>query len=242
MGSYQKRGAISLIDTSWNVMGKEGYEAIAQAAEREPLSSLILYRALKWSLVQPIYSIYFRGRVEGQANVPRKGAFIAVSNHASNFDPPIVAIGMNRPVAFMAKEELFRVPVLKNIIRTYGAYPVQRGKSDRSAIRAALNALNNGWSVGIFIQGTRTKDGLVTKPKTGAALIAAKAQVPLLPVSLIGTENIFEGKSAIPRSVPITLRIGETIVPPPKKPSKTDLTEVTQLCAERINALRELGR
>ena len=222
-------------------MAKDGNVAIVQAAEREPLSSLILYRALKWSVIQPLYATYFQGRVVGLDNVPTKGAFIAVSNHASNFDPPMLAVSVCRPVAFMAKEELFRVPILKQIIQTYGAYPVQRGKGDRAAIRAALTALKAGWGVGIFLQGTRTKDGLVTQPKTGAALIAAKAQVPLIPMSLIGTEKIFDGKSPIPKPVPVTLRIGEAIAPPPKT-TKANLMQITQICAERINALHAIGR
>lgn len=222
-------------------MAKEVQGAIAQAAEREPLSSLLLYRALKWSVIKPIFNTYFQGRVIGLENVPQKGGFVAVSNHASNVDPPFLAICVCRPVAFMAKEELFRVPGLKQFIQAYGAYPVQRGTGDRGAIRAALQALNEGWGVGIFLEGTRTKDGRVSNPKTGAALIAAKAQVPLLPMSLIGTEKIFSGKNAFPQPSPITLRIGEAIAPPPKV-KKAYLAETTQICAERINALHDLGR
>jgi 1-acyl-sn-glycerol-3-phosphate acyltransferase len=93
---------------------------------------------------------------------------------------------MRRPVAFMAKEELFRIPVLKQGIELYGAYPVKRGAADRSAIRSALNCLSAGWAVGLFLQGTRTPDARISEPKLGAALIAAKAKVPLLPVSLWG--------------------------------------------------------
>ena len=96
----------------------------------------------------------------------------------------------------MAKEELFKVPVLKQAIRWYGAYPVKRGSADRSAIREALNQLDQGWAVGIFLQGTRTPDGRIPDPKIGAALIAAKAQVPLLPVSLWGTQHIFRQRLA----------------------------------------------
>ncbi len=222
-------------------MGKENSSAIASVSQREPLSSLILYKALKWGFVQPIISSYFRGRVIGLENVPKTGAFIAVSNHASNFDPPILAAAVCRPVAFMAKEELFRVPILKQIIQTYGAYPVKRGSSDRAAIRAALASLQDGWGVGIFLQGTRTKDGRITKPKSGAALIAAKAQVPLIPISLIGTEKILKGKSPLPNPAALTVRIGEAIAPP-ETVTKDALTATTEICAKQINTLHELGR
>lgn len=208
---------------------------------REPISSLLLYRALKWGVVNPLFRLYFRGRVYGVENVPQTGAFIAVSNHASNFDPPILSNCLCRPVAFMAKEELFRVPVLKQAISLYGAYPVKRGAGDRAAIRAALGALEQGWGVGVFLQGTRTKDGTITDPKPGAALIAAKAQVPLLPVSLWGTEQIFAEGQSMPRSVPLTIRIGEAIAPPPTV-KKEALAVVTTACAQKINELHDLGR
>lgn len=209
--------------------------------EREPVSSLLLYHLFKWSVVSPLLHTYFRGRIIGAEKVPQQGPLIVVSNHASDFDPPMLSNCIRRPVAFMAKEELFRVPVLKQAIALYGAYPVKRGSPDRSAIRAAMNSLDQGWAVGIFITGTRTPDGRVTDPKLGAAMIAAKAQVPLLPVSLWGCDRIFHKGSAIPRPVPITVRVGDVLPPPPS--SKREVLEaVTQQCAESINGLLDLGR
>ncbi len=209
--------------------------------EREPISSLVLYYLFKASVVAPMCYGYFRGRVYGQENVPKKHPLVVVSNHASYFDPPLLSCCVGRPVAFMAKEELFEVPVLNEAIRLYGAYPVKRGTSDRSAIRAALTALKDGWLVGIFLQGTRTVDGCIDDPKLGAAMIAAKAQVPLLPVSLWGTENILKKGSPIPRPVPLTIRIGE-VIPPPESNKRPALEKVTQQCATVINQLHELGR
>jgi 1-acyl-sn-glycerol-3-phosphate acyltransferase len=144
-------------------------------------------------------------------------------------------------VSYMAKEELFRVPVLSQAIHLYGAYPVKRGAGDRSAIRAALNQLELGWAVGIFLSGTRTPDGRIPSAKLGAALIAAKAQVPLLPVSLWGTERILPKGTKIPRGVPITMRIGQ-LISPPHSTYREDLESVTQQCVDTIHALHELGR
>lgn len=209
--------------------------------EREPFVSLVLYHLFKWSVVSPVLHSYLRGRIIGAEKVPQNGPLIIVSNHASDFDPPILSNCMRRPVAFMAKEELFQVPVLKQAITLYGAYPVKRGSADRSAIRAALTALEDGWAVGLFITGTRTKDGRVTDPKLGAAMIAAKAQVPLLPVSLWGTETIFQKGSPVPRPVPVTVRVGD-ILPPPASTNRDELEKATQQCAEAINQLLDLGR
>lgn len=208
---------------------------------REPLASLLLYYAFKWSVVSPTLYCYFRGRTYGAENVPQTGPLIIVSNHASDFDPPILSCAVRRPVSYMAKEELFRVPLLKQGIELYGAYPVKRGAADRSAIRAALTRLREGWAVGLFLQGTRTPDARIPNPKLGAALIAAKAKVPLLPVSLWGTQAITRKGSSVPRSVPITVRIGQ-LIDPPSSTNRKDLELVTQRCVAAIHALHDLGR
>ena len=179
---------------------------------REPLASLALYHMLKWSLVSPALHTYFRIKIHGAEKVPQSGGLIAVSNHASYFDPPILSNCVGRPVAFMAKEELFKIPVFKQGIKLYGAYPVKRSTGDRAALKAASTAIESGWIAAVFLQGTRSADGRINDPKRGAAWIAAKAQVPLLPISLWGTEKILQG-STFPKSTPITVRIGDVIAP-----------------------------
>ncbi len=208
---------------------------------REPLISLALYHAFKWSVVSPMLHAYFKGKIYGAENVPQSGAVIVVSNHASYFDPPIVSNCVRRPVAYMAKEELFKVPVLAQAIKLYGAYPVSRGTADRNAIRAALEFLDNGWALGVFLEGTRTTDGRITDPKKGAALLAAKSQAPFLPVSLWGSEQILQPGSALPRPVPLTIRIGE-LIDPPSSTNRDELERVTQKCATVINQMHDLGR
>ncbi|MFM7365358.1 MAG: lysophospholipid acyltransferase family protein [Cuspidothrix sp.] len=208
---------------------------------REPLVSLALYHAFKWSIVSPMLHTYFKGKIYGSQNVPQRGAVIVVSNHASYFDPPIVSNCVLRPVAYMAKEELFKIPVLAQAIKLYGAYPVSRGNADRNAIRAALEFLENGWALGVFLEGTRTPDGRITDPKKGAALLAAKSQAPFLPVSLWGSEQILQPGSALPRPVPLTIRIGE-LIEPPSSTNRDELERVTQKCATVINEMHDLGR
>jgi 1-acyl-sn-glycerol-3-phosphate acyltransferase len=212
-----------------------------QTRQREPFASLVLYHLFKWSIVSPTLHGYFRGRVYGVENVPRTDPLIVVSNHASYFDPPMLSCAVGRPVAYMAKEELFEIPVLKQAIALYGAYPVKRGSGDRGAIRAALHALQQGWAVGVFLEGTRTEDGLIHDPKLGAAMIAAKAGVPLLPVSLWGTEKIVQPGSSLPKNAQVTIRIGE-ILPPPVSSKREALQEVTDRCAKIINELHSIGR
>lgn len=209
--------------------------------EREPFISLALYHLFKWSVVAPVLHGYFRGRIHGAEHVPQYGRLLVVSNHSSDFDPPILSCAVGRPVAYMAKEELFRVPVLKHAIKAYGAYPVKRGSADRSAMKAAISSIESGWATGVFLDGTRTPSGRVIDPKLGAAWIAAKTNTPLLPVSLWGTHQIFKKGSAVPRPVPITIRIGELILPP-QSSDRSELEAITQRCAATINDLFDLGR
>ncbi|MBW4440227.1 MAG: 1-acyl-sn-glycerol-3-phosphate acyltransferase [Plectolyngbya sp. WJT66-NPBG17] len=209
--------------------------------DREPLISLMLYRLFKWSIVSPVFHTYFRGRIDGAENVPKQGRLLVVSNHASDFDPLLLSCAIGRPVAYMAKEELFKVPVLKQAITAYGAYPVKRGTGDRSAMKAAMASIESGWATGVFLDGTRTPDGRLADPKLGAAWIAAKTKSPLIPVSLWGTHEIFKPGSAIPRPVPITIRIGE-VIDAPKSSDRAELEAITQQCATAIHALHDLGR
>lgn len=208
---------------------------------REPTASLMLYHLFKWSVVAPVLKFYLQGRVYGMEHVPQKGPLVIVANHASDFDPPLLSCSVRRPVSYMAKEELFKVPILSQAITLYGAYPVKRGSPDRSAIRAALGQLENGWAVGIFLSGTRTPDGRISEAKLGAAMIAAKAQVPILPVSLWGTHRILPKGVKWPRSVPITIRIGQ-LLPPPDSSQRDALEERTAQCVAQIHALHDLGR
>ena len=207
---------------------------------REPLASLTLYHLLKWSVVSPALHTYFRIKIHGAENVPKTGGLVAVSNHASYFDPPILSNCVGRPVAFMAKEELFKVPVFKQGIKLYGAYPVKRSTGDRTALKAAAKAIDSGWIAAIFLQGSRSADARITDPKRGAAWISTQANVPLLPISLWGTEKILAG-SAFPKPVAITVRIGKPIQSPIST-KKAELQAVTEQCAQVINSLHDLGR
>ena len=174
--------------------------------------------------------------------MPLTGNLIVVSNHASDFDPFIVGSCMARPVAFMAKEELFEIPVLKQAITAFGAYPVKRGAGDRAAIRSAIESINKGWATGIFLEGTRTLDGKITSPKLGAAMIASKTNAPFLPVCVWGTETILPKGAKFPKLFqPVTVRIGE-LIPAPESGDRATLEAYTQKCADAINALHALAR
>ena len=145
----------------------------------------VVYKLVSLFIVFPIYKLIFKGRLVGKQNIPLKGSFILVSNHGSLLDPPLLGHALGRNISFMAKEELFRIPLLGFIIRACGAYPVKRGIPDKNTIKIACKKLLNNNSIGIFIDGTRQKNGRVNKPKQGAALLAFINQKLLLPVEIV---------------------------------------------------------
>jgi len=199
----------------------------------------LTYRLISYLLVFPVFRFLFRGRTAGNGNVPLDGALVVVANHGSHLDPPLLGHALGRPVAFMAKAELFRVPLLGPIIRACGAYPVARGASDREAIRTATDRLDQGWATGVFLDGTRQANGRVNSPLPGAALLAARSGAPLLPVAIINSHRAM-GTGRQARLVPIHIRIG-TPIPPPVSRRRSDLDVVTAACQAQINALLDLG-
>jgi 1-acyl-sn-glycerol-3-phosphate acyltransferase len=198
------------------------------------------YLAISYLLVFPIFRWLLRGRTAGNANVPPQGALVVVANHGSHLDPPLLGHALGRPVAFMAKEELFRVPLLGPIIRACGAYPVARGAGDREAIRVACQRLAQGWATGVFLDGTRQRNGRVNAPLHGAALLAARCGVPLLPVAILNSHRALGPEQSRLRPVPVHIRIGEPI-PPPASRRREDLESTTRACQEAINRLIDEG-
>lgn len=158
----------------------------------------MLYDCLK-SVLSRVFLWLFRCEVAGVENIPRQGGVIIAANHLSNWDPPIAASFIPRYVHFMAKQELFDVPVFGAIIRRLHAFPVRRGAADRTAIKSAIKLLTEGQCLGLFPEGTRSKNGELRKPEPGLALIAAKAQVPVVPTAVIGTNKIFSNGSFLPK-------------------------------------------
>ena len=197
------------------------------------------YNLISSLLVWPLFRLLLRGRTSGLAHVPRFGAMVVVANHGSHLDPPLLSHAIGRPVAFMAKEELFRVPLRGPLIRACGAYPVSRGASDREAIRTASERLAQGWATGVFLDGTRQEDGRVHAPQPGAALLAARLGVPLLPVAIINSHRAL-GRTGGLRLVPVHVRIGP-LIPPPASRRRDDLDATTQVLQRQINDLLDAG-
>ena len=196
----------------------------------------LTYQLVSKLFVFPIYKFVFKGHLIGRENIPQKDSFIMVSNHGSLLDPPLLGHALGRNISFMAKAELFKIPILGFVIKACGAYPVKRGIADKNTIKTACNKLSNNNCIGIFIDGTRQKNGRVNKPKQGAALLAFKNQKLLLPVAIVNSHRLVKYKFCIPFFSKIVIKVGKP-VQPPRNSSKDDLNYVTMLLKDNINNL-----
>ncbi|MEX5285740.1 lysophospholipid acyltransferase family protein [Selenomonas sputigena] len=138
-----------------------------------------------------IFKIFFRAQIKGKENLPKEGAVILAANHMSNWDPPLLATFLPRPVSYMAKQELFVNAVLRFILVRCHSFPVKRGAADRGAIKAAVAELKNGSCLGLFPQGTRSRHGEKRKAEPGVALLASMGKAPVVPAAIIGTDKVF---------------------------------------------------
>ncbi|MDM5229374.1 lysophospholipid acyltransferase family protein [Cytobacillus sp. NJ13] len=144
-------------------------------------------KAAVYGVLKPIY----RFEVIGKENFPAEGGALLCSNHIDNLDPPVVGINAPRPVYFMAKEELFKVPVLGKILPDLNAFPVKRGMSDREALRKGLGILKEGNVLGLFPEGTRSKTGQLGKGLAGAGFFALRSEAHVVPCAIIGPYKAF---------------------------------------------------
>lgn len=199
-----------------------------------------VYGCVSYFFVFPIFRLLFRGKTSGISKLPKTGGVVVVSNHGSHLDPPILGHALGRPVAFMAKAELFKIPILSSIISACGAYPVRRGAGDREALRTASRRLVEGWATGVFLDGTRQENGRVNEPKAGAALLAARTGCPILPVAIVNSHKAFPKGSFLPRFVSIHLKVGDLINPPSTR-KKDALEKTTQEIKLAINLMIDKG-
>ncbi|MGC8967443.1 MAG: lysophospholipid acyltransferase family protein [Thermus sp.] len=197
-----------------------------------------VYRAA-WRLVRFLLHLLFGYRVEGAERVPQVGPVILAANHLSILDPIAIGAGVRRPVSFLARADVFRLPFLSWLLPRLYAIPVERGTGDLSAVKSAIRALEKGMAFGIFPEGTRSRSGKLQPFKTGVAAIALRAGASVVPVAVIGTEEAWPvGRKLFRLRRPIRVVYGEPI-PVPRK-SKVTHQELENLTREIEARVREL--
>jgi len=158
-------------------------------------------------------------RLEGRnlENLPADGAVVITSNHVTNFDVIPMQLSMPRPIFFMGKASLFKIPIFEAALRNLGAFPVYRGEKDEWALRHAARVLENGQVLGMFPEGTRSKGKGLGVAKTGSARLALDANCPIVPMAVINTDNFFK---RFPHRTCVTIKFLPPILP---KPAETPL-------------------
>lgn len=184
------------------------------------------------TVLRIIYTILFRLEAVGRENIPQEGGVLLCSNHISNFDPPTVGIKLRRQVRFMAKSELFDVPVLGKIIKAVGAFPVKRGGVSKESIKTSLNILRNGEVLGIFPSGSRHNDGGIGKK--GAASFALRSGATVIPTAIIGNYKLFR-KMKVVYGAPVNLDEFK------EDPSGDALERATEKIMSKINEMVKTG-
>ena len=156
-----------------------------------------------------IFKSLYRFKAIGKENVPKTGRVIFVSNHKSYLDPVIVGLACYpRRISYMAKEELFQVPILKNLIKWLYAFPVKRERIDKKALKSALRVLREEGALGMFPEGTRRRSETLGSPHQGVVMIASKTKTPIVPIGILGANKVFPDDKRLPRFPKIRVRIG----------------------------------
>ncbi len=163
-----------------------------------------------------LFRVYFRsyhhGRVYNAERLPDEGAFILAGNHVSFLDPPFFGLACRRAAYYLARDTLFRNPLANWILRSWNCVPINRGRSDIGAMRTVLRMLGEGKAVVMFPEGTRSPDGKLQEPRAGIGMIVARAQVPIVPMRIFGTDRALPRGASFPRPARVAIKFGEPFV------------------------------
>ncbi|MCF6277936.1 MAG: 1-acyl-sn-glycerol-3-phosphate acyltransferase [Anaerolineales bacterium] len=164
-----------------------------------------LVNVLTW-----VFRLFMDLRVEGVENFPPEGAVIVAANHVTNFDVFPMQISLPRPIFYMAKSQLFKNPLMDIALRNVGAFPVHRGGKDIWALNHARKVLEHAQTLGMFPEGTRSRGEGLRLAKTGTARLAIEADVPVVPMAIVGSDKFFR---EFPRRNPVAVKFCAPIRP-----------------------------
>lgn len=177
-------------------------------------AELALYRFARGAIVL-ICRAYWRATYEGLDHVPGQGAFVLAPVHRSFIDFGLAAGVTRRRLRFMGKDSLWKYPAFGRLLSALGAFPVRRGGPDREAMRRCMAVIERGEPLVLFPEGTRRSGPVVEDLHEGAAYVAARTGVPIVPVGIGGSERALQKGKRLPRPVKVHVLVGPPIYPPP---------------------------
>jgi 1-acyl-sn-glycerol-3-phosphate acyltransferase len=197
---------------------------------------MILYR-ICWCIVRAIMALYWRVSFEGREHVPAEEPFILAPAHRSFLDFALVSAVTRRPLRSMAKDTLWKYPFFNPFLYALGAFPVHREGTDREALRRCLAVLERGEPLVLFPEGTRRSGPIIEDLHEGAAYLASRTGVPIVPVGIGGSERAMKKGKRLPRPVKIHILVGPPMRPParPEGATRTSRRAVHEL-TERLQA------
>jgi 1-acyl-sn-glycerol-3-phosphate acyltransferase len=196
---------------------------------------------LGWHGFRALYRFYFRWRVFNAERVPLDGPVILASNHASFLDPPLVGSGLRRGINYLARESLFRFPLIGALLRSWSCVPVDRDGGGAAGLKAILDRLLDGGAIILFPEGTRTRDGRLQPARSGIGLTVIKSDAVVIPVRVFGTSEAYGRHMMFPRPRRVAVKYGqpmhfEKLRAEARDCSRARLKEIYQQIADEIMA------
>lgn len=192
------------------------------------------YYLANWAM-RAVFRLILRVEIRGAENVPRDGALIIAISHSSFIDPVLMGVFLPRDVVPMAKSEAFDYPILGAFIRWYGAFTVRRGEVDVRAFKNALAFLRQGAAMIIAPEGHRSETGALQRGREGAIMLALRSGAPILPVAVWGGKPLWKNLAHL-RLTAMKISVGEPVLPTVRKPTRDQITEMSDELMLRIAA------
>ncbi|MGM9992555.1 MAG: lysophospholipid acyltransferase family protein [Candidatus Bruticola sp.] len=229
------------VDSLLSIPESLRHTSLGKVCLKPPDFKQTLYKVAR-SAVYLYCSTLFGVDTEGVENIPKDGGCLIASNHVSLFDPPLVSIAIKfRQVHFVAKKDLFMIPLLGPVLAGCGCVWVDRSSKDGSSVNQAVDLLKSGRLVGIFPEGTRSKDGKLQRGKLGVAVMALKSGAPIVPACVFNTYEVGQNHG-IPCGRRLSIRFGSPIfVGLNEQPDPKAMKEVSNKVMTAIADLQYLG-
>ncbi|MFQ5734266.1 MAG: lysophospholipid acyltransferase family protein [Planctomycetaceae bacterium] len=191
-------------------------------------------------LLQIAFTVWFRFRVRGLHYLPESGGGLVLSNHQSHLDPLLLQIALHRPIGFLARDNLFRVPFVGWVLRRHYVLGINRESVAASVIRESVRRMQHGFLLGIFPEGTRTQDGSVGEFKPGFVAIVRRAKLPIYPVGVAGAFEALPRGTWFPRPRRVRIVYGEPLTYAELEPlcQRGRERELVELVRDRVTECR----